>query len=101
MGSYLSNFSDLARDISVTVAAPYFNRVNGPILLVIIVLMGIGPVIPWRKSSYYQIIKWLIFPSIVALIIFIGLLLIGDKKIVAMASFSMVGFFYFYSSTVV
>ncbi|MQG09767.1 MAG: heme lyase CcmF/NrfE family subunit [SAR202 cluster bacterium] len=85
-------FSDLARDISVTVAAPYFNRVNGPILLVIIVLMGIGPVIPWRKSSYYQIIKWLIFPSIVALIIFIVLLLIGDKKIIAMASFSMVGF---------
>tara|TARA_B100000214_G_C23973874_1_gene631668 strand:+ start:1 stop:828 length:828 start_codon:yes stop_codon:yes gene_type:complete len=54
--------------------------------------MGIGPVIPWRKSSYYQIIKWLIFPSIVALIIFIVLLLIGDKKIIAMASFSMVGF---------
>ena len=33
------------------VGPPYFNRVNIPIGLLLLVLMGIGPVIAWRRAS--------------------------------------------------
>jgi cytochrome c-type biogenesis protein CcmF len=33
------------------VGPPFFNRVNIPIGLMLLALMGIGPVIAWRKAS--------------------------------------------------
>ncbi|HEY8449463.1 MAG TPA: cytochrome c biogenesis protein CcsA, partial [Bacillota bacterium] len=39
------------RGVDVTVGPPFYNRVAGPLLLGLIALMGIGPVLAWRKSS--------------------------------------------------
>lgn len=35
----------------VTVGAPFFDQVSVPIFLLIFLLMGIGPLLPWRKSE--------------------------------------------------
>ena len=77
-------FSDVIRDISVTVAAPYFNRTNGPLLILLVLVMGIGPLLNWRKSDPKQLINKIIFPLIISLlIIFILLILIGLEKYLA------------------
>jgi len=39
----------------ITVAAPYFNKVVLPIMVAIVMLMAIGPALPWRKTSVAQI----------------------------------------------
>ncbi|MCH8992249.1 MAG: cytochrome c biogenesis protein CcsA, partial [Acidobacteria bacterium] len=36
---------------AIEVGAPFFNRVNGPILLVLVFLMGVGPLLPWRRAN--------------------------------------------------
>lgn len=41
----------------VTVGAPFFNQVNVPIWLVIFALMGIGPLLPWRKAENQSLAK--------------------------------------------
>ena len=62
----------------MTVAAPYFNRTNGPLLILLVLVMGIGPLLNWRKSDPKQLINKIIFPLIISLlIIFILLILIG------------------------
>lgn len=38
--------------VEVTVAAPYFNRITAPLFLVLIVLMGIVPLLAWRRSTW-------------------------------------------------
>ena len=43
--------SQVFRGTTVTVGAPFYNQVNGPLLLVLIFLMGIGPLLPWRNAS--------------------------------------------------
>ncbi len=35
----------------ISVGAPYFNRMVGPIVIALLFLMGIAPVLPWRKAS--------------------------------------------------
>ena len=35
-----------------TIDAPYYNRVNVPIALFLLLLTGVGPLIAWRKSSF-------------------------------------------------
>lgn len=38
--------------VEVTVAAPYFNRITAPLFIVLIVLMGIVPLLAWRRSTW-------------------------------------------------
>ena len=86
-------FSDVIRDISVTVAAPYFNRTNGPLLILLVLVMGIGPLLNWRKSDPKQLINKIFFPlTISLLIIFILLILIGLEKYLAAIAFGSLSF---------
>ena len=50
-GTIFPLVSELVQGIKVTVGPPYFNQVAGPLLLVLIILMGIAPLIPWRRST--------------------------------------------------
>src|SRR5690625_1016743 len=38
--------------VEVTVSAPYFNRITAPLFLGLIVLMGIVPLLAWRRSTW-------------------------------------------------
>ena len=35
----------------LTVGAPFYLKVNGPLLLALVLLMGVGPLLAWRKST--------------------------------------------------
>ncbi|HUB50624.1 MAG TPA: cytochrome c-type biogenesis CcmF C-terminal domain-containing protein [Terracidiphilus sp.] len=48
----------------VTVGAPWYNRVAVPIGLFLIFLTGVGPLLPWRATSFKSIKKNFILPII-------------------------------------
>ena len=52
----------------ITVGAPYFNAVMIPIFLVAILLMSIGPLVPWRKASVERLRQRLLVPGVLALV---------------------------------
>jgi cytochrome c-type biogenesis protein CcmF len=85
-------FSDFARDVSVSVSAPYFDRANGPVLLGIVVMMGIGPLLPWRKTSARSLKQWFVWPAIVGVITIVVLVALGVQRPVAIFSFGVVAF---------
>ena len=85
-------FSSLARDVDVSIAAPYFNRVNGPVLLLLVVVMGIGPLLPWRRSATRSLRRWLVPPAAAAAITFIALLAIGIREYWAILGFTAIVF---------
>jgi cytochrome c-type biogenesis protein CcmF len=60
------------------VGIPYFNAVNIPLFLALIFLMGIGPLIAWRKASFTQLRKTFLTPflfslAIAALLVYCGI----------------------------
>ena len=59
--------SEAARGVKASVGAPYFNVVNFPILLAVLLLMGVGPVIAWRRASLDHLRRNFLIPAVVAL----------------------------------
>ncbi len=87
-GTIFPVFSEVASGDTMTIGQPYFNIINGPILLGIIFLMGVGPLIPWRRSSVRSLIRLLRIPVLVALATFIILSAAGGTKLFATISFA-------------
>ena len=90
-GTIFPVFSEAADDTVITVGRPFFDRVNGPILLVIIALMGIGPLLPWRRSTTQSLIRALRAPVIAALLVVVALLVVGVRQPFALLGFAAVG----------
>ena len=74
-GTVYPLISDLLFSEQITIARPYYDQVNGPIMLVLLLVMGIGPLIPWRNSNYAVVLNALKYPLIVTVLVF-GLSLI-------------------------
>jgi cytochrome c-type biogenesis protein CcmF len=61
----------------ISVDAPFFNRINIPIALGLMLLTGVGPLIAWRRSSVESLRRAFFVPSIAALALMIGLAITG------------------------
>ena len=53
----------------ITVGAAYFNKIVVPIGLCLLLLMGVAPLLAWKKTSIKQLLKNLKSPLIISLII--------------------------------
>jgi cytochrome c-type biogenesis protein CcmF len=51
-GTIFPIVSEAFRGVKITVGPPFYNQVNVPIGMVLLMLIGIGPVIAWRKASW-------------------------------------------------
>ena len=52
IGTIFPLLSEAVTGAKVSVGTPYFNWVSVPILLVTLLLMGAGPLVPWRRGSW-------------------------------------------------
>src|SRR5437773_601583 len=50
-GTVFPLLSEALRGVKVSVGAPFFNQVNVPLFLGLIFLMGVGPLIAWRRAT--------------------------------------------------
>jgi cytochrome c-type biogenesis protein CcmF len=50
-GTVFPVLSEWVRGVKITVGPPFFNRVNAPLGVVLLFLMGVGPVIAWRRAT--------------------------------------------------
>jgi len=82
-GTLYPVFADVASDTDLTVGKPFFDLVNGPLLLMIVMLMSIGPVLPWRKTTASQAFRLLIYPFVTSLILIIVLIILGITQLPA------------------
>ena len=88
-GTIYPLIAEVSDGVTLTVGEPFFNIVNGPILLVIVFLMGVGPLLPWRSATARNILGVLKYPLIGALIIAIVLIVSGVSRPVALLALSV------------
>ncbi len=84
--------SELTQGKEVSVAAPYFNQMNGPLLLTMVFVMGIGPLLPWRKATGRSFRRRVALPGAAGLAVVCGLLLSGISEIIAVIAFGVIAF---------
>src|SRR5436305_793216 len=75
-----------------TIDAPYYNRVNVPIALFLILLTGVGPLIAWRKSSLNSLKRAFLIPSIVGATVIAALVFSGVYNVAPLLSFGLCAF---------
>ena len=85
-GTIFPVFSEAAQDVTLTVGAPFFNRINGPLLLAIVFLMGVGPLLPWRRATPRNLVRTLRYPLIAAAVTAIVLFAVGVRQIPALVA---------------
>lgn len=54
--------------LKITVGAPYFNAVLVPIFLVVMLLMAVTPLVPWRKANLEKLRSRLLWPGIAGIV---------------------------------
>ena len=67
-GTIFPLISEAVRGVKVTVSVPFFNQVNGPILLALLFVMGVCPLIAWQRSSMKNLRNNFMWPLIAAVI---------------------------------
>jgi cytochrome c-type biogenesis protein CcmF len=92
LGTIFPIVSEAIKGEKILVGPPYFNRVNVPMGLILILLMGVGPLISWRKASKENLIKNFLYPSIIGVLTAISLFFIGVREGAALISFGLCGF---------
>ncbi len=73
----------------VAVGPPFFNQVNIPIGLVLLALMGIGPVIAWRKASARNLKRNFLLPTALGLAVGAVLYVAGVRHHYAWLTFTI------------
>lgn len=76
----------------ISVDAPFFNRVNIPIGLFLLLLTGVGPLIAWRKSSLESLKRAFFWPTLAGLVVAAGLFAMGVRQFYALMSFALCTF---------
>ena len=77
---------------TINVGPPFYNTVNIPIGLVLLALMGIGPVIAWRRASSRNLKKNFALPLAIGLGTLVGFMIGGMRHTLALATFSLSAF---------
>jgi cytochrome c-type biogenesis protein CcmF len=91
-GTLFPILSELVRGTKITVGAPFFNRVNIPLGLLLLGLTGIGPLIAWRKASTANLRRQFIAPVAAGLATLAVLLLVGIGDFYAATALALAGF---------
>jgi cytochrome c-type biogenesis protein CcmF len=74
------------------VGIPYFNAINVPLFLLMLLFMAVGPLVAWSKSSPKQLLRTFLWPAISALLIGIVLLWAGVRGFYPITAYCLVWF---------
>lgn len=66
LGTVYPLIAEAFRGVKVSVGAPYFNRMSVPLALGLVLLVGVGPALPWRRGSPELLKRKFAWPSILA-----------------------------------
>ena len=78
-GTLFPVLSEYVQGSKATVGAPFYNRVNLPIGLALLLLTGVGPLLAWRSTSLRTIRRNFVLPGTALVVACLGLMLAGVR----------------------
>ncbi len=77
---------------TMTVGPPFYNAVNGPLFVLLLVAMGVGPLLAWRRTSTHVLWRNLGIPALAAAVCAAILPLLGVRDVWANIGFAVCSF---------
>lgn len=82
-------FSEAITGEKQAIGIPFYNAVNVPLFLILIFLMGVGPLIAWKRASFKSILRTFTMPAVTAVIFGVLLMLGGVEGFFPLLSYSL------------
>jgi cytochrome c-type biogenesis protein CcmF len=83
--------TDVFRGVTITVGRPYFDVIAGPLFLALVVLMGVGPLLPWRRASGQSLLRLMRIPIMVGLGTALVSVALGAESFIPALAFGVCG----------
>lgn len=91
-GTVFPLLAEAVRGQKVSVGAPFFNLVNIPLFLSLLFLMGIGPLIAWRRASPDNLRRNFLWPVVAGVVAAAVFFLLGVRGALAVLTFALTVF---------
>ena len=91
LGTIFPVLAEAVRGVKVSVGAPFFNKVTVPLAYALLLLMGIGPLIAWRRASWDNLKRNFTHPLLAAVAVIVAGLL-WTRNLYALISFGVCTF---------
>jgi cytochrome c-type biogenesis protein CcmF len=69
LGTLFPVLAEAVRGVKVSVGAPFFNKVTVPLAYALLILMGVGPLIAWRRASWDNLKRNFTYPTLGAVVV--------------------------------
>ncbi len=91
-GTYAPIFTELIRNEKITLGAEYYRAVVVPLFGALYVLMGVGPLVAWKKSSLAALGRTIRIPVTLTTVTLIFLFVTGTQSPGALFSYALIAF---------
>jgi cytochrome c-type biogenesis protein CcmF len=91
-GTIFPVISEAVRGVKITVGPPFFNKVNAPLALALIFLMGVGPLIAWRRASRKNLVQSFAAPAMAGVMTGLIAFVAGIREWYVLTGFSLAAF---------
>jgi len=73
----------------ITVGAPYFKKAVAPVFLLLFVLVGTAPLLPWRATNRQRALRRLRYPTVAAALVAVGAAAAGVRQLETVAGLAL------------
>jgi cytochrome c-type biogenesis protein CcmF len=91
LGTLFPLLVEALQDRQITVGAPYFDRMTMPIGLLLLFLMAVAPVLPWRKASGELLRERLFWPAVCGIAALAFAVIVGAAGWAPLVAFALGG----------
>ena len=95
LGTIFPLLSEAVVGVQVSVGAPYFNSVTVPLFLLLVFLMGVGPMIAWGKASWDNLRRNFLWPWVASLLVALVLFIWWVQDFLPLLGFTLSAFVVF------
>ena len=92
LGTMFPLVAEAVRGVKVSVGGPFFNQMTLPLIVALLFLVGVGPVLPWRRAPEGHLRARLMVPGVVGVVVAILSWLVGTRDVYALLAFSFGAF---------
>ena len=89
LGTIFPLIAEAVRGTKMSVGTPFFNRVTIPLFLALIFLMGVGPLIAWRRASSAALRRHFLWPLVIGIGGAAIFFLLGIRQTLALLAFGL------------
>ena len=91
-GTMFPILSEAVRGVKITVGSPYFNRITTPIGLLLLLLIGVGPLLAWRRTSIGTLKRNFIVPTATGVLAVAVSMLFGLRSVYPLITLGLIAF---------